>query len=82
MKNRMSDEYTEIGEKGSKAAYICRNRGVLGYWARRTELGLKLTWKTLATPKFRLRAEIGGRELMNIGWEWGVLLPLCCDGMK
>ena len=31
-----------------------------------------MTWKTLATPKFRLRAEIGGRELMNIGWEWGV----------
>jgi len=26
----------------------------------------------LATPKFGRRAEIGGGELMNIGWEWGV----------
>ena len=36
----------------------------------------------LATPRLRRRAKIGGRELINIWWEWGVLLPLCCDGMK
>jgi len=28
--------------------------------------------KRLATPRFWRGAEIGGGELMNIGWKWGV----------
>ena len=32
--------------------------------------------KTLATPGFGLKAELSGGELMNIGWEWGVALPI------
>jgi hypothetical protein len=31
-----------------------------------------MSQKRLATPEFGHRAEIGGGELMNIGWEWGV----------
>ena len=38
--------------------------------------------KRLATPVFSHRGEIGGGKLMNIGWEWGVLFPLCCDEKK
>jgi hypothetical protein len=41
--------------------------------AIRAETWFERAWKRLATPKFGRRAEIGGGELMNIGWEWGVL---------
>ena len=61
-----------ISEKCSKAAYICRNRGGSGYWIDFGRSGCEVGWKGLATPHFMRRAEIGGGELMNIGWEWGV----------
>jgi hypothetical protein len=40
-----------------------------GYWVDLGSIGCEVGWKGLAIPIFRRRAEIGGRELMNIGWE-------------
>jgi hypothetical protein len=37
--------------------------------------------KTLATPRFRRRAEIGGGELMNIGWEYLKIIIPRASGM-
>jgi hypothetical protein len=50
---------------GLESCIICRNRGVLGYWAGVIEAEEKST-NTLAT-EIRRSAEISGGELMNKG---------------